>query len=54
MINGIPGVLDVSSPAVILEKLLEEYKNSPVDARAKAREQIATSLAKASAIDYGT
>ena len=54
IINGTPGVLDVSSPELIVEKLLEEYKNSPVDARAKAREQVAMSLAKASALNYGT
>ncbi|MDD4426576.1 MAG: DNA mismatch repair endonuclease MutL [Mariniphaga sp.] len=54
IMNGVPGVLDVTSPEVIIEKLLEEYKNSPVDARAKAREQVAISLAKASALDYGT
>ncbi len=53
IINGTPGVLDVSSPELIVEKLLEEYKNSPVDAKAKAKEQIALSLAKASALDYG-
>jgi DNA mismatch repair protein MutL len=54
IINGTPGLLDVSSPEVIVEKLLEEYKNSPVDARLKAKEQVALSLAKASAIEYGT
>jgi DNA mismatch repair protein MutL len=54
IISGTPGVLDVSSPELIIEKLLEEYKNSPLDARKKAREQIAVSLAKASALDYGT
>jgi len=54
IINGTPGVLDVSSPELIVEKLLEEYKNSPVNAKAKAKEQIALSLAKASALDYGT
>lgn len=54
IINGTPGVLDVSSPELIVEKLLEEYKNSPVDARSKAKEQVAISLAKASALDYGT
>ena len=53
IISGTPGVLDVSSPELIVERLLEEYKTSPVDARAKAREQIALSLAKASALDYG-
>jgi len=54
IINGTPGVLDVTSPELIVEKLLEEYKNSPIDARSKAKEQIAISLAKASALDYGT
>ena len=54
IINGTPGVLDVSSPEMVVEKLLEEYKNSPVDARSKAKEQIALSLAKASALDYGS
>ncbi len=54
IINGTPGVLDVSSPKLIVEKLLEEYKNSPVNARSKAKEQIAVSLVKASALDYGT
>jgi DNA mismatch repair protein MutL len=53
IVSGTPGVLDVSSPEMIVEKLLEEYKNSPVDARSKAREQIAISLAKASSLDYG-
>lgn len=53
IISGTPGVLHVSSPELIVEKLLEEYKNSPVDARSKAKEQIAISLAKASALDYG-
>jgi DNA mismatch repair protein MutL len=54
IISGTPGVLDVSSPELVVEKLLEEYKNSPVDARSKAKEQIAISLAKASSLDYGT
>ena len=54
VINGMPGMLDTTSPQLIVEKLLEEYKNSPVDAHTKAREQIAKSLARASAIDYGT
>jgi DNA mismatch repair protein MutL len=54
VVNGTPGVLDVASPEIIIEKLLEEYKNSPVDARAKAKEQVAISLAKASALEYGT
>jgi len=54
IISGTPVVLDVAEPLLIVEKLLEEYKNSPVDARSKAKEQIAKSLAKASALVYGT
>lgn len=53
IINGVPGILATSSPVDLVEKLLEEYKNSPVDAREKVREQVAISLAKASAVDYG-
>ena len=53
IISGTPGMLDVASPEIIVEKLLEEYKNSPVDAKTKAKEQVALSLAKASALDYG-
>lgn len=53
ILSGTPGVLDVSSPEIIIEKLLEEYKTSPVDARKKAKEQVALSLSKASALDYG-
>lgn len=54
IVNGTPGMFDISSPGLIVEKLLEEYKNSPVDARTKAKEQIALSLAKASSLEYGT
>ncbi len=53
VINGTPGVLDSKSPGSIIEKLLEEYKNSPADAKTKVKEQVAASLAKASAINYG-
>ena len=53
ILSGTPGVLDVTSPELIVEKLLEEYKNSPVDAQTKAKEQIAISLSKASALSYG-
>lgn len=52
IINGTPGILDSPSPAKVVEKLLEEYKNSPVDAKGKAREQVAISLAKAAALNY--
>lgn len=53
IINGTPGVLNTSSPIDIIESLLEEYKNSPVNLQEKARETVAASLAQASAIPYG-
>jgi len=53
IVNGTPGVLNTSSPIEIIESLLEEYKNSPVNLQEKARETVAISLAQASAIPYG-
>lgn len=53
IVNGTPGVLNTGSPVEIIESLLEEYKNSPVDLQEKAREKVAVSLAQASAIPYG-
>jgi len=53
IINGTPGVLNTSSPIEIIESLLEEYNNSPVNLQEKARETVAISLAQASAIPYG-
>ena len=53
IINGVPGILETSSPVAIVEKLLEEFKNSPVDAHSRMREQVAYSLARASAMNYG-
>jgi DNA mismatch repair protein MutL len=53
IINGVPGILETSSPVSIVEKLLEEFKNSPVNARIRMHEQVAGSLARASAMNYG-
>jgi DNA mismatch repair protein MutL len=53
IINGVPGILETNSPVAIVEKLLEEFKNSPVNARVRMREKVAESLAKASAMNYG-
>jgi len=53
IINGVPGILDTSSPVDIVEKLLEEFKNSPVDVRSRLREKVALSLARASANSCG-
>jgi DNA mismatch repair protein MutL len=53
IINGIPGILEANSPVEVIEKLLEAYKNSPVNARSRIREQVAASLARASAMYSG-
>jgi DNA mismatch repair protein MutL len=53
IINGVPGMLETGSPVSIVEKLLEEYKNSPLNAKNRMREQIAGSLAKASSYNFG-
>ena len=53
IINGVPGSLSTSTPIDLIEKLLEEFKNSPIEAKSKVREQVAISLAKASATGYG-
>lgn len=54
IVNGTPAFLEISSPQQIIEKLLEEFKTTPVNAKDKAKEQVAKLLAKASAIQYGT
>jgi len=53
IINGVPGILEANAPIQIVEKLLEDFKNSPVDARGRVQEQVALSLARASAMNYG-
>ncbi|WP_163716445.1 DNA mismatch repair endonuclease MutL [Mangrovibacterium lignilyticum] len=53
VINGIPGILENLSPMEIIESLLDDLKNTAVDMQLKAKEQIAASLAGASAISYG-
>ena len=53
IINGVPGMLSASSPVELIERLLEEFKNSPVEAKSRVQEQVARSLAKASAVGYG-
>jgi DNA mismatch repair protein MutL len=53
IINGIPSIVETSSPVEIVERLLEEFKNSPVNSRNLLREQVAGSLARASVMNYG-
>jgi DNA mismatch repair protein MutL len=45
--------VETSSPVEIVERLLEEFKNSPVNSRNLLREQVAGSLARASVMNYG-
>lgn len=52
-IYGTPAMLDDVSPLEIIESLLEEMGNSANDLKEKAREKVAASLARASAIPYG-
>jgi DNA mismatch repair protein MutL len=52
IINGVPGVLENNSPVSVVEKLLEENKNSPVSARTRLKEQTAASLARASTANF--
>ena len=53
IINGTPGILNSNSPLEIVESLLEDMKSSADDLQEKAREKLAASLARASAIPYG-
>ncbi|TDO05093.1 DNA mismatch repair endonuclease MutL [Sunxiuqinia elliptica] len=53
IINGTPGMLDNASPLEVIESLLEDIKSSATDLKEKARENVAASLARASAISYG-
>ncbi|WP_423129342.1 DNA mismatch repair endonuclease MutL [Gaoshiqia sp. Z1-71] len=53
IINGTPGVLENNSPLEMIESLLEDMKSSATNLKEKAREKVAASLARASAISYG-
>ena len=53
IINGTPAMLTHSSPLEIIEGLLEDFKSTATDLKEKAREKVAASLARASAIPYG-
>lgn len=54
IISGTPVMTDKAEPLQVVEKLLEEFKTLQVDVKTRAKEQIAGSLAKASALEYGT
>ncbi|MFA8434052.1 MAG: DNA mismatch repair endonuclease MutL [Marinifilaceae bacterium] len=53
VINGTPADIQNSDPRELLENLLENYKSNQIDVKLKVRENLAQSLAKASAVNYG-
>lgn len=53
IVNGIPGFLDDTNAIGIIETMLEEFKNGASDLKERVRENLATSLAIASSIEYG-
>ena len=53
VIHGLPADLQKTNAVEVIETLLEEYKNSQTEPGKSARERVARSLSKASAIKYG-
>jgi len=53
VVNGIPAKIETPDIKETIETLLEDYKNSQIDIKIKAKEQLAQSLAKISSINYG-
>jgi DNA mismatch repair protein MutL len=53
VINGTPADIQNCDPSELLENLLANYKSNQMDIKLKVRENLAKSLAKASAVNYG-
>jgi DNA mismatch repair protein MutL len=53
VINGTPADIQNCEPKELLENLLANYKVNQLDVKLKVRENLAKSLAKASAVNYG-
>jgi len=53
VINGTPADIQNCDPKELLENLLANYKTNQLDVKLKIRENLAKSLAKASAVNYG-
>lgn len=53
-IHGIPAIPEIQDPGLLVERLLAEFDNMPVNTGNKVKDQVAVSLAKASAIGHGT
>jgi DNA mismatch repair protein MutL len=54
IINGCPSDIPNPDPKELIEILLEQYKSTQSDLKINAKENVARSLAVASAINYGT
>ncbi|PKQ62579.1 DNA mismatch repair protein MutL [Labilibaculum filiforme] len=53
VINGTPADIHNCEPKELVENLLANYKSNQMDVKLKIRENLAKSLAKASALNYG-
>ncbi|MBI9056164.1 MAG: DNA mismatch repair endonuclease MutL [Labilibaculum sp.] len=53
VINGTPADIQNCEPKELVENLLANYKSNQMDVKLKVRENLAKSLAKASALNYG-
>jgi len=53
VVNGYPSRIKNFNPKEVIEKILEDYKSKPTNMQISAKEQMARSLSKASAINYG-
>jgi len=53
IVSGLPGILGDTNAKGIIETLLEELKTGASDMKDRAKEKLATSLAVASAVEYG-
>jgi DNA mismatch repair protein MutL len=53
-VEGVPSMLSHLDARELVEKLLEDVKNRPVDVKEEIKTNLAQSLARASAINYGS
>ncbi len=52
-VDGIPALLSSENPSGLVEKLIEDFKNRPVDVKEEIKEHIALLLSQSSSINYG-
>jgi len=53
LVEGIPGLLSHLNAADLVVKLIEDFKNRPVDVKEEIKEHLALLLCQSSAINYG-